>query len=94
MHYEKQQDIDEEGSIVYYDVLVADDGDFTCECGNIVGSGDAFECTKCGETFCRQCFNMARTEFAGGVNVGGLDVNYCYTCSESGVERLLEDLQD
>lgn len=91
-HHQIMHDF-QDGEDVIYSELVADPGDFECICGMIVEPDDAFECTKCHKTFCRQCFDIAKKDFEGGINVGGLDVNYCYDCSEKGVDRLLKDLQ-
>lgn len=55
MHTETYHETNEDGSHDTITVEVADDGDFVCDCGRIMPSGEAIECEFCGKKFCPEC---------------------------------------
>lgn len=51
----------------------------TCACGE---SAVLIECEFCGGKFCPDCFEGAKKEVGGGLNVKGTGWNCCYGCAE------------
>ena len=65
------------------DVLVADEGDITCVCDNIVSKDNAIECDTCHVKHCKDCIKP---------DYEGTGLNTCDTCIEDGA--LVRNLRD
>ena len=63
-------------------VVVAEDGDFECECDTICAQDEAICCSICNRWFCPACWKAAHDELGGGLDAGNSGLDVCYNCSE------------
>lgn len=54
---------------------------YRCECGE-ESEERLIECDFCKGRFCESCFDSARVEVGGGINVKDIGLNCCYGCAE------------
>ena len=55
-----------------------------CECGQIVCLDCTAVCDGCNKTVCKKCFDGAKNDFGGGLNVNNSGLHICYECCDAG----------
>ena len=76
-----------------YCEICGDETENLYECQSCGGSvcGDCMAtCDFCDEAFCKSCFQSAKDEQGGGINIFGKGFNACYACSEDKLQDLLQ----